>query len=119
MPAPARRTPKRGRPVGTFTQHRRIDKLRELLESEPRGLTLAELAQMLRITPRSVHRYLRALDGTRENEDLQTLESIETTPGGARLWRIKPGERGRSVALRRAQAYGLLATRRALEILRG
>ena len=70
MAAPVRatktRAPKRGRPAGSFTQHRRIDKLRELLESEPRGLTLAEIAQSLRITPRSVHRYLRALDGTRE-----------------------------------------------------
>lgn len=113
------RGPKRGRPAGSFTQHRRIDKLRELLESEPRGLTLTEIADSLRITPRSVHRYLRALDGTRENHPLQMLESVETTPGGAHLWRIKPGERGRSVALRRAQAYGILATRRALDVLRG
>lgn len=115
----AARGPKRGRPVGTFTQHRRIDKLRRLLEEKPGGLTLTELAESLRITPRSVHRYLRALDGTAEHQDLETLESVETTPGGAHVWRIKPGERGRSVALRRAQAYGILATRRALEVLRG
>ncbi len=113
------RGPKRGRPAGSFTQHRRIDKLRELLENEPRGLTLTEIAESLRITPRSAHRYLRALDGTRAKQALQTLESVETTPGGAHLWRIKPGERGRSVALRRAQAYGILATRRALDVLRG
>ena len=123
MASPVRRTttrgPKRGRPVGSFTQHRRIDKLRRLLEEKPGGLTLSELADSLRITPRSVHRYLRALDGTTEHEDLQTLESVETAPGGAHVWRIKPGERGRSVALRRAQAYGILATRRALEVLRG
>lgn len=123
MASPVRRTthrgPKRGRPVGTFTQHRRIDKLRRLLEEKPGGLTLTELAESLRITPRSVHRYLRALDGTTEHQDLQTLESVEIAKGGAHVWRIKPGERGRSVALRRAQAYGLLATRRALEALRG
>jgi len=29
----------RGRPSGRFTQHRRIDKLRELLEKNPRGIT--------------------------------------------------------------------------------
>lgn len=110
------RAPKKktvGRPQGRFTQHRRIDRLRELLESEPRGLTLEELASTLRITQRSVRRYLRELDGVTE------LESIETTPGGAHLWRIKPSERGRAVPLRRAQAYAILATRRALEVLKG
>ncbi len=116
MPAFAR-VPKRattpGRPSGRFTQHRRIDRLRDLLESEPRGLTLDELAGMLRITHRSVRRYLHELGGATE------LESIETAPGGAHLWRIKPSERGRSVPLRRAQAYAILATRRALEVLKG
>jgi predicted DNA-binding transcriptional regulator YafY len=117
MPALPSRHPKRpprpGRPTGRFTQHRRIDKLRELLESEPRGLTLEELATTLRITDRSVRRYLRELDAS------TALESIETTPGGAHLWRIKPSERGRAVPLRRAQAYAILASRRALEVLKG
>lgn len=107
------RTPKVGRPTGRFTQHRRIDKLRELLENEPRGLTLRDLATMLRMTDRSVRRYLQELHGHTE------LESVETSPGGAHLWRIKPSERGRAVALRRAQAYAILATRRALEVLKG
>lgn len=107
------RGPKVGRPEGRFTQHRRIDRLRELLENEPRGLTLDDLATTLSITHRSVRRYLRELDGATD------LESIETTPGGAHLWRIKPSERGRAVQLRRAQAYALLATRRALEVLKG
>lgn len=110
---PKPRTPKVGRPEGRFTQHRRIDKLREVLENEPRGLTLDDLARTLRLTHRSVRRYLRELDGATD------LESIETTPGGAHLWRIKPSERGRAVPLRRAQAYAILATRRALEVLKG
>lgn len=110
---------KAGRPSGSFTQHRRIDKLREVLESQPRGLTLEEIAASLRVTQRSVRRYLRELDGTREHEKFDILESIETSPGGAHVWRIKPGERGRKVDLRRSQAYALLATRRALDILRG
>ncbi|MBX3189237.1 MAG: WYL domain-containing protein [Labilithrix sp.] len=105
--------PKAGRPEGRFTQHRRIDKLREVLESEPRGLTLDDLARTLRITHRSVRRYLHELDGSTD------LESIETTPGGAHLWRIKPSERGRAVPLRRAQAYAILATRRSLDVLKG
>lgn len=116
---PKARAPKVGRPEGRFTQHRRIDKLRELLESEPRGLTLEELSRMLRVTQRSVRRYLLELDGTTDAGKFELLESIATTPGGAHLWRIRPGERGRTVSLRRAQAYAILATRRALDILRG
>lgn len=107
------KAPRVGRPQGRFTQHRRIDKLRELLEAAPRGLTLEELSATLRMTQRSVRRYLRELDGVTE------LESIAISPGSAHLWRIKPSERGRSVPLRRSQAYAILAMRRALEVLRG
>lgn len=113
------RTSKLGRPKGRFTQHRRLDRLRELLENEPRGLTLEDLASTLRITQRSVRRYLRELDGTKSEEKFELLEFVETRKGGPLLWRIKPGERGRAVSLRRAQAYALLATRRSLEVLRG
>ena len=108
---------KPGRPSGSFTQHRRLDKLRDLLESEPRGLTLEDLATGLRVSNRSVRRYLRELDGKGIQESF--LESVETTPGGPLLWRIKPGERGRAVPLRRAQAYAILAMRRAYEVLKG
>ncbi len=116
---PKPRAPKVGRPEGRFTQHRRLDKLREILEREPRGLTLEELARMLHVTQRSVRRYLLEMDGSGSAGNFELLESIETTPGGAHIWRIKPGERGRTVSLRRAQAYALLATRRALDILKG
>ena len=68
---------------------------------------------MLRITTRSVRRYLRELALVTE------LESIEVRPGGAHLWRIKPSERGRTVALRRTQAYALLASRRVFDPIRG
>jgi predicted DNA-binding transcriptional regulator YafY len=113
------RGPKVGRPEGRFTQHRRLDKLRDLLESEPKGLTLDELARMLRVTQRSVRRYLLELDGTTDPTKYELLESKEITPGGPHRWRIRPGERGRAVSLRRAQAYAILATRRALDILKG
>ena len=110
------RGPKLGRPKGRFTQHRRLDRLREVLESAPLGLTLEELAVTLRMTTRSVRRYLRELDGTKAEEKFELLEFVETRKGGPLLWRIKPGERGRAVSLRRAQAYALLATRRSLEV---
>lgn len=113
------RSPRAGRPVGRFTQHRRLDRLREVLENEPRGLTLEDLAATLKVTERSVRRYLRELDGTKVDEKFELLEFVETRKGGPLLWRIKPGERGRAVSLRRAQAYALLATRRSLEVLRG
>jgi predicted DNA-binding transcriptional regulator YafY len=47
------------------------------------------------------------------------LESVAVRRGGAHLWRIKPSERGRRVALRRTQAYALLAARRVFDVLRG
>ncbi|MCL2450699.1 MAG: WYL domain-containing protein [Polyangiaceae bacterium] len=112
-PIPRPKTPRVGRPTGRFTQHRRIDLLREKLETHTTGLTLEELASTLRITTRSVRRYLRELSLVTE------LESIATRPGGAHVWRIKPSERGRTVALRRTQAYALLAARRVFEVLKG
>jgi len=105
--------PRVGRPTGRFTQHRRIDLLREKLEAHTAGLTLHDLALMLRITTRSVRRYLRELALVTE------LESIAVRPGAAHLWRIKPSERGRVVALRRTQAYALLAARRVFDVLKG
>ena len=113
------RGPKLGRPSGKFTQHRRLDKLREVLEQTPAGLTLEELATLLRVDQRSVRRYLRELDGSKDKDSFDSLESIAAVPGGAHRWRIKPGERGRAVTIRRAQAYSLLATRRALDVFKG
>lgn len=102
-----------GRPAGSFTQHRRLSQLAKVLEEHPGGVELVDLAAMLHVTTRSVRRYLDEL------EKLTDLESVPKEPGGAHLWRIKPTERGRSVHLRRTQAYGLLAARSAFEPLRG
>ncbi len=112
-PIPRPKVPRVGRPTGKFTQHRRLDVLREKLEVNSGGLSLEELAAMLRITTRSVRRYLRELALVTE------LESIAVRPGGAHVWRIKPSERGRTVALRRTQAYALLAARRVFDPIRG
>jgi predicted DNA-binding transcriptional regulator YafY len=112
-PIPRPKVPRVGRPTGKFTQHRRLDVLREKLEQHAGGLSLDELATMLRITTRSVRRYLRELALVTE------LESIAVRPGGAHVWRIKPSERGRTVTLRRTQAYALLAARRVFDPIRG
>lgn len=102
-----------GRPRGQFTQHRRLDALRALLQRHPKGLTIYELAGELGVTPRSLRRYL--VEVRRE------LDLISTTsrPGGARLWRLAPSEVPRRVEVRRTQAYALLAARRLFEPMRG
>jgi len=110
---PKPKAPRRGRPTGRFTQFRRLDRLREVLESHPSGLALDQIAGMLHVTTRSVRRYLAELDRVTQ------LESVPTSPGGAHLWRIKPSERGRALLLRRTQAYGLLAARRIFDMMRG
>jgi predicted DNA-binding transcriptional regulator YafY len=113
--SPPRPTPlaTRGRPRGRFTQHRRIDRLRELFARHPNGLTLYELASLLHVTTRTMRRYLGELG--REYE----LESVETRHGGSLRWRIRASELPRKVELRRTQAYALLAARRIFEPLRG
>lgn len=102
-----------GRPSGKFTQHRRLDRLLELLERHPRGLSLYELADALGVTVRTMRRYLSEVE--REHE----LESIATRGGGVLLWRMRPREMPRKVELRRTQAYALLAARRLFEPMRG
>jgi predicted DNA-binding transcriptional regulator YafY len=111
-PIPRPKVVRVGRPNGKFTQHRRLDFLREKLEAHSHGLTLEEIAGMLRVSTRSVRRYLRELALVTE------LDSVPEAHGTFR-WRVKPSERGRTVALRRTQAYGLLATRRVFEVLKG
>lgn len=112
---PRPKGPRRGRPTGQFTQYRRLEKLRKLLEAHPQGLSLEELGVALHVTTRSVRRYLEELEEVSQVE----LDSVPTSPGGPHLWRIKPSERGRALFLRRTQAYGLLAARAVFEPMRG
>lgn len=105
--------PTRGRPRGPFTQHRRLDALRSLLQKHPAGLTIYDLARELDVTPRSLRRYL--VEVKRELD----LVSVPTRPGGPRLWRLAPSEAPRRVEVRRTQAYALLAARRLFEPMRG
>src|SRR4029453_13907944 len=103
----------RGRPKGPFTQHRRLDALRALLQRHPKGLTIYELARGLGVTPRALPRYLSEVK--REID----LVCPPERPGGPRLWRLAPNEVPRKVEVRRTQAYALLAARRLFEPMRG
>lgn len=105
-----------GRPPGRFTQHKKLSRLHDLLEKHPQGLTIPEMASALRLTSRSIRRYLRYLQGP---EGADTLESVALGTRGALRWRINPRDRGRAMNLRRTQAYGLLAVRQVFDALRG
>jgi predicted DNA-binding transcriptional regulator YafY len=78
----------------------------------PRGMSLQQIADALRVTTRSARRYLREI--RREFE----LAKDGSRPG-APLWRLSPEERPRKIELRRTQAYALLAARRLFEPMRG
>ena len=105
--------PPRGRPPGSFTQHRRLDELRSLLQRNPKGLSIYDLAEKLKVTPRSLRRYLLEVQ-----HDLE-LVSYAPRPGGPKLWRLSPNDLPRRVEVRRTQAYALLAARRLFDPLRG
>jgi len=87
--------------------------MREVLEAHGHGATIEELATVMRLSTRSVRRYLVTL------RDQLGLEPVPTTPGGPNRWRVKPSEQGRTITLRRTQAYLLLAARQTFEPLRG
>ncbi len=106
------RTP-RGRPSGRFTQHRRVDRLREILSRHPKGMSLYELADALNVTVRTMRRYMVEIERDFE------LESVPVKAGGQLLWRIRSSEIPRKLELRRTQAYALLAARRVFEPMRG
>jgi predicted DNA-binding transcriptional regulator YafY len=102
-----------GRPKGRFTQHRRLDRLRLLLEHHPKGMTLYELAEAIGVTTRSMRRYLKEVSSELE------LEPVPTRAGGAKRWRVRSGELPRKIELRRTQAYAMLAARRLFEPMKG
>jgi predicted DNA-binding transcriptional regulator YafY len=109
-PAPPRRI---GRPRGKFTQHRRLDKLRTLLEQHPRGMTLYELARALEVTPRSMRRYMKEIGSELD------LEPVPSRGRGPLRWRVCAIDLPRKIELRRTQTYALLAARRLFEPMRG
>jgi predicted DNA-binding transcriptional regulator YafY len=102
-----------GRPRGRFTQHRRLDKLRALLEHHPKGMTLYELARAVGVTPRSMRRYLKEVSSELD------LSPVPTRAGGPLRWRVRSGDLPRKIELRRTQAYAILAARRLFEPMKG
>jgi predicted DNA-binding transcriptional regulator YafY len=102
-----------GRPRGRFTQHHRFEYLRDLLARHPRGLTLYEIADVLDVSTRTVRRYMEEVAHEFD------LERVVPRDGGPLSWRIRASELPRKVALRRTQAYALLAARRVFEPMRG
>ena len=108
--------PALGRPRGKFTQHRKLSRLIDLLEQNPEGLSIPEMATALRMTTRSIRRYLNYL---KVHDGGAPLESIAHGPRGALRWRVNPRDRGRAMNVRRTQAFSLLATRRGFDALRG
>jgi predicted DNA-binding transcriptional regulator YafY len=97
----------------SFSQHRRLDRLRALLARHPGGVSLYQLSEMLHVAPRTMRRYLKEIE--REYD----LSPLRPRGGGPCLWRINPNELPRKVEMRRAQAYALLATRRIFDSLQG
>lgn len=108
------RVVKKGRPPGSFTQHKRLDRLKQLLALHPNGLTLDELAAQLQVTTRSVRRYLKE---TAKDLELERVPCRQQKT--VMRWRVRPSEVPRQIRLRRTQAYAFLAARKLFEPMQG
>lgn len=84
-----------------------------MLETHSTGLTLYQMADTLKVTPRTMRRYMK------EVERLYELEPTRVKGGGQQIWRIPARELPRKVDLRRTQAYALVAARRLFASLKG
>jgi predicted DNA-binding transcriptional regulator YafY len=105
---------KLGRPAGAYTQYRRLSQLRDLLESHPKGVPLADIARRLHVTDRSVRRYLRELEREVDVERSPNPDGL-----GGVVVKIPTRDLPRRVKLHRTQIYGLLMARRVFKILDG
>jgi predicted DNA-binding transcriptional regulator YafY len=88
-----------------------MSELRQLLVQYPRGVTISEIAAHLDVTARSARRYL--------DELRLDLEAVPERPSGEKRWRIPSVDVPRRVALRRTQAYALLAAKPLFDQLAG
>jgi predicted DNA-binding transcriptional regulator YafY len=103
-----------GRPKGSYTQHRRLKDLRELLENHPKGLKASELAERLGVTDRSMRRYLRELE-----REVDVDRASDPDGSGGVVVKIPARDLPRRVNLHRTQIYGLLMARRVFRMLEG
>ena len=108
-----------GRPSGAFTQHDKLKTLAALLADRPAGVDLATVALELNVSTRSARRYLEHFEREGREKGNKEIESLPAMPDTPRVWRIKPFERGRTITLRRSQAYAILAARRVFDVTRG
>jgi predicted DNA-binding transcriptional regulator YafY len=90
-----------------------LDRVRELLERHPRGLTIYELSECLKVSSRTLRRYLKEVGRDYD------LEPNRVRGGGQIVWRIPQRDMPRKVELRRTQVYALLAARRLFHCLKG
>jgi predicted DNA-binding transcriptional regulator YafY len=102
-----------GRPTGKYTQAVRLFQLFHRLENSPEGVRIDDLARELDVTPRSVRRDLKALQGA-EIE----LESIDND-GERRVRLARTGKSTDPIRMTRFQRYSLAAVRRAFDVLEG
>ena len=91
----------------------RLFQLFHRLENSPEGVRIADLARELDVTPRSVRRDLKALQGA-EIE----LESIDND-GERRVRLARTGKSTDPIRMTRFQRYSLAAVRRAFDVLEG
>ncbi len=103
-----------GRPRGKLTQLQKVTRLQQLLVQYPKGITIDEIAGHLQVDPRSARRYVKAL-----RSELRTDLEPVTDGDGAKRWRIPDVDVPRRVAMRRTQAYALLAARPLFAGMRG
>jgi|LNFM01.1.fsa_nt_gb predicted DNA-binding transcriptional regulator YafY len=102
-----------GRPTGKYTQAVRLFQLFHRLENSPEGVRIDDLARELDVTPRSVRRDLKALQGA-EIE----LESVDNE-GERRVRLARTGKSTEPIRMTRFQRYSLAAVRRAFDVLEG
>lgn len=102
-----------GRPTGKYTQAVRLFQLFHRLENSPEGVRIDDLARELDVTPRSVRRDLKALQGA-EIE----LESVDND-GERRVRLARTGKSTEPIRMTRFQRYSLAAVRRAFDVLEG
>lgn len=102
-----------GRPTGKYTQAVRLFQLFHRLENSPEGVRIDDLARELDVTPRSVRRDLKALQGA-EIE----LEAVDNE-GERRVRLARTGKSTEPIRMTRFQRYSLAAVRRAFDVLEG
>ena len=106
--------PKPGRPPGAYTQYRRLRQLRDMLETHPKGLPIGEIAARLKVTERSVRRYLHELGREIDVDRASNVGGVD----GVQV-KIPARDLPRRVKLHRTQIYGLLMARRVFRMLEG